>query len=86
MSPATAAWFHKVKDAAADVPPRKNTSKPHTKFLAYCIEFRPAGFGSTAKKLHLTLRTGNHIKSGVTIETNSTKADPVAAHQVHDFR
>ena len=75
-SAALAAWMRQIKDAGTHESKARKPVKPYNKFLAYCIEPNPNSHSRDDNTLHLTLRVGNHTKTGFSIESSTASADP----------
>jgi superfamily II DNA or RNA helicase len=69
ISPTTAAWLRKIREATA--PKTSPTKTLPSKFLAYCIE-RYRKIDDPDEHLNLVLRTGKPTKLGFSIEATSS--------------
>jgi hypothetical protein len=76
---AISTWLRKIKEAEkiAKIPKKPvKPAPPYNKFLAYCIAPHSHPFSNEENILHFTTRIGNLNKSGFSIESRTTTADP----------
>jgi len=76
---AISSWLRKIKDAEKSAKVAPKTAKPappYNKFLAYCIAPHAHPFSNEENVLHFSTRIGNLNKSGFSIESRPTTADP----------
>ncbi len=76
---AISTWLRKIKEAEkiAKIPAKTvKPAPPYNKFLAYCIAPHAHPFSNEENILHFSTRIGNLNKSGFSIESRTTTADP----------